>query len=193
MKHKKTKAAALILALLLILLAGAGGVLAYFTTEGRATNVITTGTVDLQLTGMGGRTEDGTGIAEITANVMPGTAVELAPVIRNVGTAAFYTRAKVTVTVTGADKEPLPAECVEITVPDGWTLSGGWYYYTQALAPAGEAPLFDGLAFDRDMGNQYQGCTVTVTVAAQGVQVKNNEMTGTDVTSIKGWPAEPQL
>ena len=53
-KHKK-KALAMLLALVL-LIAAVGGTLAMFTREARATNVITTGTVDITLTETGSGT-----------------------------------------------------------------------------------------------------------------------------------------
>ena len=42
------------------------------------------------------------------------------------------------------------------------------------------------------MGNEYQGCTVTVSIQAQAVQAKNNEIpVGGSILDVNGWPADP--
>lgn len=196
-KNKKTL---LLLALLLLLLAAVGGVYAAFTYEGRATNVITTGTVQLSLTeelesGQWEALENGSGDGTTSVTyhfrdvVMPGQTVAKKPVLTNVGTADFYARAKVVVTVTAADgKEQLDSSCVSFKVGDDWLLgSDGWYYYCTAMAPADAAELFRSVSFAGGMDNAYQGCTVTIDVVAQAVQVKNN--VSADVTAVQGWPA----
>lgn len=199
MKHRKRKIAALVLALVLALLA-VGGTWAYFTYEGRATNVITTGTVELDLSN--GKTADGltaTSNARVS-HVMPGTTVEYKPKIQNVGTAPFYVRVKADVTITAAGGDGLPGDVVTLTCDtDNWELHDGWYYCKKAVSPGengkGETVTpFSAVNFDAKMGNDYQGCTVELAVVAQAVQVKNNEMTDNDVTTIMGWPAvaEPE-
>ena len=78
------------------------GTLAYFTAEGRATNVITTGTVELTLHEMQ-QGADGQ-LAEYPdepiTGVMPGQSVSKIPYVENSGSQSFYTRVKVAVTVT---------------------------------------------------------------------------------------------
>ena len=72
----------------------------------------------------------------------------------------------------------------------GWTEQDGWLYYTQegsdAVAPGAEVVLFDGVKLAEEAGNPYQNSTVTITVQAQAVQVKNNP--GTDALTAQGWP-----
>lgn len=196
-KKKKTL---LLLSLLLLLLAAVGGVYAAFTYEGRATNVITTGTVELSLTeelaeGQWDALENttGDGTTSVTYHfkdvVMPGQTVAKKPVLTNVGTADFYARARVIVTITAADgREQLPNDCVRFSVGDDWLLGDdGWYYYCTAMAPADAAVLFENVSFAGGMGNAYQGCSVTIDVVAQAVQMKNN--VSADVTAVQGWPA----
>lgn len=195
-KKKKTL---LLLSLLLLLLAAVGGVYAAFTYEGRATNVITTGTVELSLTeelaeGQWDALENGSGDGTTSVTyhfknvVMPGQTVAKKPVLTNVGTAAFYARAKVVVTVIAADGETeLDNSCVSFDVGSDWTEKDGWYYYHEAMAPEAAAVLFESVSFAGGMGNEYQGCSVTIDVVAQAVQEKNN--VNADVTAVQGWPA----
>ena len=207
-KKKKT---VIVLALLLLLLAAVGGTYAYFTYEGRATNVITTGTVEIMLEEkMLVDGEEQSYPEDTITDVMPGTTRSKIPYVENVGTASCYVRAKATVKIVGADGEELPLvleneEPVlsfdvdgETWVPAADAETGEeWYICKTVLNPAADAEssgdrvkLFSTVAFSPDMGNEYQGCTVTIDVVAQAVQVKNNEMTGDDVTTILGWPAE---
>lgn len=195
-RKKKTL---LLLSLLILLLAAVGGAYAYFTYEGRATNVITTGTVELSLTeeledGKWTQLDAADGTAAVTYHfndvVMPGQTVAKKPVLRNVGTADFYARAKIVVAVTAADgKTPLDGNCLQFDVGSDWTDGkDGWYYYNTAMAPNAAAALFESVTFAGGMGNEYQGCTVTIDVVAQAVQTKNN--VNADVTAVQGWPAE---
>ena len=107
------------------------GTLAYFTAEGRATNVITTGTVELTLHEMQ-QGADGQ-LAEYPdepiTGVMPGQSVSKIPYVENSGSQPFYTRVKVAVTVTGADGAPLPGDVVSLNVDARkWLQKDGWYY-----------------------------------------------------------------
>lgn len=215
MKHKTRKIAALVLALALVLGLAIGGTWAYFTYSARTTNVITTGTVQLSLTEelkdgkwepiTQGEGPDQTVVGHLfTGNIMPGETVTKKPVIQNVGPAPFYTRAKITVTVTpakGSNVTKLSNDVVQISVLSSDWLKGddGWYYYTKAVNPAtgdqaGEqAVLFETIKFAESMGNDYQGCTVSIGIQAQAVQTANNDIpTGGDVTDVLGWPAEPE-
>lgn len=171
--------------------------LAYFTREDKTTNVITMGTVEMSLT------EEGEGTAVVDPegnttgmkfeNVVPGKIVSKKPIITNTGSEMFYTRVRVTTSI-----EPAVAGTVldaslvqpnidtETWIPDG----NGWYYYSGALNSGEYVSPFDSVTFDAAMGNDYQSCTVTMTVEAQAVQVKNNPvpLTGT-ILDVAGWPA----
>lgn len=199
-KHKK-KALAMLLALVL-LIAAVGGTLAMFTREARATNVITTGTVDLELTEkrLVNNREESYPVEPIT-NVMPGTSQSKIPYIKNAGTADLYTRVKIAVTIINDDGEALPTLLPDQRTPvvtydiitDDWIDGGdGFYYYKAAIAPGADpVKLFNQVTFSPEMGNEYQGCTVTVSIQAQAVQAKNNLAPGGDVTQVAGWPDEP--
>ena len=172
------------------------GTLAYFTAEGRATNVITTGTVELTLhemqQGADGQLAEYPG--EPITGVMPGQSVSKIPYVENSGSQPFYTRVKVAVTVTGADGAPLPGDVVSLNVDARkWLQKDGWYYCAEPVASGEEnrVALFDTVTFSADMGNAYQNCTVAIDIEAQAVQVKNNPIpAGGTVLDVQGWPAE---
>ena len=56
------------------------------------------------------------------------------------------------------------------------------------MAPGAEVVLFDGVKLAEEAGNPYQNSTVTITVQAQAVQVKNNP--GETALTAQGWPQE---
>ena len=193
----KKKILVLALAVVFVSLMALGSA-AYFTVEGRATNIITTGTVSLSLDEHleeGKWTEikdnDVTVAWQLKDRVMPGMTVAKKPTLKNDGTQPFFLRAKVQVTVTNGG-EVLPSSVVLLQqMSSGWTeLADGWLYYTpegsDAVAPGTEVVLFDGVKLAEEAGNPYQNSTVTITVQAQAVQVKNNP--GTDALTAQGWP-----
>lgn len=192
----KKKILVLALAVVFVSLMALGSA-AYFTVEGRATNIITTGTVSLSLDEHleeGKWTEikdnDVTVAWQLKDRVMPGMTVAKKPTLKNDGTQPFFLRAKVQVTVTNGG-EVLPSSVVLLQqMPSGWTEQDGWLYYmpegSDAVAPGAEVVLFDGVKLAEEAGNPYQNSTVTITVQAQAVQVKNNP--GTDALTAQGWP-----
>lgn len=204
-KHKK-KALAMLLALVL-LIAAVGGTLALFTREARATNVITTGTVDITLTETGSGTPiedpDGNQTGLAFTNIMPGTTVTKVPTVTNTGTADAYVRAIVAVTIKAADGVTELSTVLRSGAPvvtfniDGgkWVTKSGeqYYYYNKVLTPGESVDLFNQVTFDPAMGNEYQGCTVTVSIQAQAVQAKNNEIpVGGSILDVNGWPASAE-
>ena len=59
-------------------------------------------------------------------------------------------------------------------------------YYTVPVAPGQFTEiLFDAVTFAFEIGNEYQGCTANIIIAAQAVQASNN---GETVMDAKGWP-----
>lgn len=176
----------LILSVLVICIATlAAGTLAYFTSEGTAHNVITTGGVEIAVQEWAdeGRQmpfEDLTGI-------MPGMTVTKIAEIRNTGASEAWVRVKVETGITLSGEGTPDTSPVELNLNTAdWTEQGGYYYYTQALKP-GEvtAPVFTAVTFKPDMGNEYQNATATVDVFAQAVQTANN---GATVLDAQGWP-----
>ena len=196
----KKKILVLALAVVFVSLLALGSA-AYFTVEGRATNIITTGTVSLSLDehleeGKWTEVKDSNAVTvawQLNDRVMPGMTVAKKPTLKNDGTQPFFLRAKVQVTVTNRG-EYLPSSVVLLQqMPSGWTeQADGWLYYTpegsDAVAPGAEVVLFDGVKLAEEAGNQYQNSTVTITVQAQAVQVKNNP--GETALTAQGWPQE---
>lgn len=187
------------------------GTAAYFNAEGRATNVITTGAVKLELTERFGEGDNWT--EDVTADgvlvgwkledtVVPGVRVDKQPVVKNAGEQPFWLRARVLVTVTGADGQPLDAGAVELLLDNGeaafptsdWAAKDGWQYCKAEVMP-GEAEavtLFDFVQLKPETGNEYQNATVKIAVEAQAVQSANQKDADgkpiEDVLAIKGWP-----
>ena len=188
------------------------GSAAFFTKDAYTTNIIATGTVSLlldehlaedQWTAVTDQVGEQEVIVAYAFNdpVMPGVKVEKKPTIKNNGSQPFFLRAKVEKTVVAADKVTgKDASVVLIECLDGWQLNeDGWWYYTKkdasdAVNPGDEITLFDGVMLDPKTGNDYQNCTVTISVRAQAVQSKNQTdgqgKAILDAPAAMGWPAE---
>lgn len=176
----------LILSVLAICIATlAAGTLAYFTAEGKAHNVITTGGVEITVQEWAdeARTEP----FEDLTGVMPNTTVTKIAEIKNTGASAAWIRVKVEKSIKLQGDGTPDTGLVELTLNIAdWTEKDGYYYYSKPLKP-GEvtAPIFTAVTFKPDMGNEYQNATATVDVSAQAVQTANN---GDTVMDAKGWP-----
>ena len=167
----------------------AAGTLAYFSADGTARNVITTGNVEIELNEWAdeARTQpfhDKTG-------VMPGTKVTKIVEVKNTGTGAAFLRLYVEKNVYGADQKPMKSDPVSLNFNDtDWTYSDGYYYYNRPLEPGKTTePLFTAVTFDPLMGNEYQNATAHVKVIAYAVQSANN---GDSPEAAKGWPSDTQ-
>ena len=176
------------------------GSAAYFTVEGRATNIITTGTVDMKLEEMQlvGKEEVPYPTKTITG-VMPSQKVSKIPYIVGVeGTQPFYTRVKVDVTVLveeKVDEAGLKYILINYDTENWEQGADGWWYYKGEVEAKDRVALFTEVTFAPEMPNEYQNCTVTIDVSAQATQVKNNpvpvdENGESDFTAIVGWPVK---
>lgn len=182
----------------------AAGTVAYFTAEGRAHNVITTGGVSIRVDEKTLTDEE----VEVDfpeggiSGVMPGGEVSKIVRVQNTGGAEAWIRVGVSVSITGADGTELPDEItvggaaqpvvrVDYLTANGW-LDGddGYYYCSSAVAPqAYTNSLFETVTFNPNMGDEYQSCTVNIIVNAQAVQTANNPIpSGGDVSDVSGWP-----
>ena len=169
----------LLIAVVIICCATLGfGSVAYFTASATAVNVITSGSIRIAIVEQQ-QNEDGTmaPYPEEAIPVMPGAEVSKIVTIRNEAEQEAWVRAKVTIAVLDADGEPMEVPEGMIVLGGGaaWKEKDGFFYYTKPLAGAAETEsLFETVTFDAEaMDNAYQGCTVTVSVAAQALQVKN--------------------
>ena len=209
MKRKLVLTSAVVLILALL----AAGTFAYFSKDARATNVITTGTISIKLNdSIAGGTEvkDGDEVTGYSiSGVMPGQPVDKAVSITNNGTSPAWLRVKLEVSVKGADGQELGAtfdsdkQVLTFDLGKGWFYHDGYYYYSASVAEKNSTAEFfaveeeDGtrhptLMLNPQLPNAYQGCTVTVAVQAQAVQVKNNNIyvdaADAEVTDGNGLP-----
>lgn len=179
--------------LVILLSVAAYGTWAYFTTEVRTTNVITTGTIDITLneTTTGGVAFPKEGIS----GVMPGQAVDKLVTVENEGDSPAWVRVGVFSKIEAVDDSELPLSLGEAGDVLGfdfnteyWADGEDGYYYYLSPVQAGETTeqLFSQVTFNRAMTNDYQGCTAYVDVVVQAVQVKNN---GDSALEAEGWPA----
>lgn len=176
----------------IILAISAMGSSAFFNAEDTAHNVITSGSVNIAVVET---MLDGTELKDFPAEgitgVMPGSTVSKIVSIRNTGSADAWIRVQVGTTVESGEKAPLDAGVVRFTVEGPWRDGGDGYYYYEKAVPAGSETevLFREVRFDPNMSNDYQNCTVYITVKAQAVQTANNPIpAGGTVADVTGWP-----
>lgn len=175
----------LILSVLAICIATfAAGTIAFFTAEGKAHNVITTGGVEIAVQEWAD--DEKTKPFENLSGVMPNTTVTKIAEVKNTGASDAWIRVKVEKSIQLQGEGTPDTSLVELTLnTTDWTEKDG-YYYSKPLKP-GEVttPIFTAVTFKPDMGNEYQNATATVDVSAQAVQTANNGATAMDA---KGWP-----
>lgn len=181
-----------IIALLVCCIAiAATGSLAYFTASEQAHNVITTGSVKISLQELArAEGEDGELVPfENLEGIMPGAECSKIVQVKNEGKNAAWVRLSVEKAIelaAGISAEPdLGLISMDIDLVN-WLEQDGYYYYLKPLEP-GETtePLFTEVRFDKDMGNDFKGCTISLGVKAYAVQTANN---GDSVLEAKGWP-----
>ena len=160
--------------------------LAYYTTVGKATNVVTSGDIQLQIHE---KTADGSDFPAEGVYIIPGDIVSKQVSVENVCGHPFYLRVKL---VSGSTNRDLTAEeCLKMDIDtENWTLVDGFYYYNRPLQP-GEItlPLFTQVEIVGDqMDRSHIGSTLSLTVNAYAVQSENNP--AEHPWDAAGWPAE---
>ena len=185
----KRKIAALVVFIALAVMS-ISGTMAYFTADSTATNVITSGTLGVELIELE-QTEDGLKPFDGKEGVMPGEVISQIVTVRNTEEEAAYIRAKVNkvITLAGNPGSIAAGDYVSCNFnTDYWTEIDGYFYYNSPLYGGEETtPLFTEVSFSKEMGNEYQGCSAEITVDIEAVQVKNNKATAFEA---EGWPAE---
>ena len=187
------------LAVLTICLATlASGTLAYFTAKDTAHNVITSGTVDIEIEEWqdpDGDRNDYLPYPAAPIEIMPGAAVSKIVKIKNLEADA-YIRAQFDVIVKKADNTVMEITSEELadiisvkTNGNYWERKAGdneWWYYNESVKKDHSTnPLFTEVTFSGpNMTNKYQGCTVEIVVNAQAVQTANN---GNSAMDAVGW------
>jgi len=191
---------AAIVAIVALIAAGTG---AFFTAETHVTNVITTGTINIDVLEYT-RDENGNLIdwpEGGISGVVPGRGVaKLVSLKSEDGSGDAWVRILVENSVIAADGETaLPVDgLLSFDIQDGWFLADdGYYYYSRPLSGGETTPeLFTTVSFSGDMDKDYASCTVNVVVSAQAVQKKNNDNNGTltaltadNYSQVLGWPS----
>ena len=186
-KLKSRLAAISFVAIVLTLLSQ--GTLAYYTTTGKATNVVTSGNLQLTIHEM---TDQGTEFPEEGVYVIPGDVVSKVVTVENTCDHPFYLRVKLVYDINAKD---LPYEdCFKLDInSEHWTYKDGWYYYNHILQPGQESQqVFSHVEIvGSKVNTAYIGKTLSITVKAQAVQSENNPPAqDDDFTTVSGWPAE---
>lgn len=162
--------------------------LAYYSSVGSATNVVTSGKVSFMINET---TEQGTPFPENGVYIVPGDIVSKRVTITSVCEHPFYLRVKL---VYGIDSEELSAEdCFKLNINgENWKLVDGWYYYTGIVQPGDTTPqVFSHVEIvGSKMDNNYLGKTLKLSVKAQAVQSENNPIKNGETYTASGWPKE---
>ncbi len=160
--------------------------LAFYTTIGKATNVVTSGDIQLQIHE---KTADGSDFPEEGVYIIPGDIVSKQVSIENICGHPFYLRVKLVSSST--DQELNPEDCLKMNInTEYWTLVDGYYYYNHILQ-TGETtvPLFTQVEIVGSKVDQtHMGSTLSLTVKAYAVQSENNP--AEQPWDADGWPAD---
>ena len=183
----KQKARLLLIALTAILLTVlTQPTLAYYTTIGQATNVVTSGDIQLKIHE---KTAGGSDFPAEGVYIIPGDIVSKQVSIENICGHPFYLRVRL---VSGSTNDALSADdCLKMDIDTAnWTYLDGYYYYNQILHP-GEItpPLFTQVEIVGSKVDQtHVGSTLSLTVNAYAVQSENNP--AEHPWEASGWPVD---
>ena len=163
--------------------------LAYYTTVGTATNVVTSGEIAFKIHET---TNQGTPFPTEGVDIMPGQIVSKRVSVENVCTHPFYLRVKI---VYGINSDVLPAkECFELNIDQtNWVLNeDGWYYYQGIVEPQTTTPYVfsDVTMVGSQIDNRHLGKTLSLSIVAQATQSENNPITDNKYHTAFGWPQE---
>ena len=160
--------------------------LAYYTTVGKATNVVTSGDIQLKIHE---KTADGSDFPAEGIYIIPGDIVSKQVSVENICAHPFYLRVSL---VSGSTNQDLtPEDCLKLDIDtQNWTLREGYYYFDRILQP-GEVtpPLFTQVEIVGSKVDQtHIGSTLSLTVNAYAVQSEHNP--AEHPWDAAGWPAE---
>lgn len=162
--------------------------LAYYSTVGKATNVVTSGNIQMMIHET---TDQGTEFPKEGVYVIPGDVVSKQVFIENICNHPFYVRVKV---VYGIDSEELSVEdCFNLNIDEeNWKYKDGWFYYQDVVEPSEVTPyVFSQVEIvGNKVDNSYIGKTLSLSVIAQAVQSENNPIMNHDTSTANGWPKE---
>ena len=160
--------------------------LAFYTTMGKATNVITSGSVRLQIHE---KTADGADFPTEGVYVIPGDIVSKQVSVENICEHPFYLRLKL---VSGTTNEALsPDACLKLNIDTAsWTYRDGYYYYNVILQPGETTPalLTQVEIVGSKVDQSHAGSALSLTVNAYAVQSENNP--AQHPWDASGWPVD---
>ena len=160
--------------------------LAYYTTIGKATNVVTSGDIQLRIHE---KTADGSDFPAEGIYIIPGDIVSKQVTVENICNHPFYLRVKL---VSGSTNTSLSAEeCLKLDIDTvHWTYVDGFYYYNEVLQVGETTPaLFTQVEIIGSKVDQtHIGSTLSLTVNAYAVQSEHNDAAAPWQAS--GWPTE---
>lgn len=162
--------------------------LAFYSTTGKATNVVTSGNIQFIIHET---TDQGTEFPKDGVYIVPGDVVSKKVSVESACEHPFYLRVKV---VYGVNSEELSADdCFKLDInEENWQLYDGWYYYKGIVNPEETTPeVFSHVEIvGAKVDNKYIGKTLTLTVKAQAVQSENNPLVDGNIYTASGWPME---
>lgn len=160
--------------------------LAFYTSVGTATNVVTSGGIEMVIHE---KTTDGSDFPAEGVFVIPGDIVSKQVSIENACNHPFYLRVTL---VSGITNEALaPKDCLEIDIDTkNWTHRDGYYYYNKVLQPGETTPaLFTQVEIVGGKVDQsHIGSNLSLTVNAYAVQSENNP--AKYPWDASGWPVD---
>lgn len=164
------------------------GTLAFYSTVGRAANVVTSGNIQFIIHE---RTDSGAEFPAEGVYIIPGDIVSKKVSVESDCEHPFYLRVKI---VYGVDSKELSADdCFKLNINEAnWEFHDGWYYYTGVVNPGETTPnVFSHVEIvGSKVDNSYIGKTLTLSVVAHAVQSENNPVTDGKTYTAAGWPAE---
>lgn len=165
--------------------------LAYYSTVGKATNVVTSGNIQFIIHET---TDQGKEFPREGVYIVPGDIVSKKVNIESDCEHPFYLRVKM---IYGVNSQELSAEdCFKLNINEEyWELYEGWYYYKGIVQPGDTTPyVFSHVEIvGSKVDNSYIGKTMTLTVKAQAVQSENNPITDGKAYTAFGWYNEGDL
>ena len=163
--------------------------LAYYTTIGKATNVVTSGEISMQIHE---KTADGSDFPDEGVYIIPGDIVSKQVSVENICSQPFYLRVQL---VSSSTNEELDMEgCLDVDIDTkNWTYVDGFYYYNSILQPGQTTPpLFTEVEIVGSKVDQsHVGSALCLTVNGYAVQSKNNY--ADFPWEAAGWPAVEEV
>ncbi len=160
--------------------------LAFYTTVGHVSNVVTSGSIQLMIHE---KTADGSDFPNEGVFIIPGDIVSKQVTVENICSHPFYLRVKLISSSTNAALAP--EDCLKLDIDTAnWTYIQGFYYYNIILQPGETTPaLFTQVEIVGSKVDQtHIGSTLSLTVNAYAVQSENNP--AEHPWDASGWPAE---